>query len=117
LIVESEPLATPVEASTILQIPEPPKEEEIPPLQDMSEFEDELFFDFGNTSNYSAIRKSSTKSAPNQHLPDPTEEKFLKKSMKELTTIISNEWLGKIQAFSGSHSFRFSLYFHLLSDS
>jgi hypothetical protein len=34
-------------------------------------------------------------STPNQHLPDPTEEKFLKKTMKELITIISNEWLGE----------------------
>ena len=34
-------------------------------------------------------------SVPNQHLPNPTEEKFLKKTMKELTAIISNEWLGE----------------------
>ena len=34
-------------------------------------------------------------SAPNQHLPDPTKEKFLKKTMKELTTLVSNEWLGE----------------------
>jgi len=61
----------------------------------MFEFEDELFSDFGNTLNYYAIRKSSAPSAPNQHLPDPTEEKFLKKTVKELTTIISNEWLGE----------------------
>jgi hypothetical protein len=95
LIVEPEPLATPLEASTVLQVPEPPKVEEIPPLENMSEFEDELFSDFRNTSNYSAIRKSLAKSAPNQHLPDPTEEKFLRKTVKELTTIISNEWLGE----------------------
>ena len=61
----------------------------------MFEFEDELFSNFGNTSNYYAIRKSSAPSAPNQHLPDPTKEKFLKKTMKELTTIVSNEWLGE----------------------
>jgi hypothetical protein len=45
--------------------------------------------------NYYAIIKTSAPSAPNQHLPDPTEEKFLKKTMKELTTIVSNEWLGE----------------------
>ena len=78
MIVEPEPLATPLEASTVLQVPEPLKEEEIPPLENMIEFEDELFSDFGNTSNYYAIRKSSAPSTPNQHLPDPTEEKFLK---------------------------------------
>jgi hypothetical protein len=61
----------------------------------MFEFEDELFSDFGNTLNYYAIRKSSAPSTPNQHLPNPTEEKFLKKTVKELTTIVSNEWLGE----------------------
>jgi hypothetical protein len=91
MIVEPEPLTTPLEASTILQVPEPPKKEEILPLENMSEFKDELFSDFGNISNYYAIRKSSAPLAPNQHLPDPTEEKFLKKTMKELTTIVSNE--------------------------
>jgi hypothetical protein len=95
LIVEPEPLATPLEASTILQVPEPPKEEEILPFKNMFEFEDELFSDFGNTSNYYAIRKSSAPSAPNQHLSDPTEEKFLKNTMKELTMIVSNKWLGE----------------------
>jgi len=95
MIVEPEPLATPLEASTVLQGPKPPKEEEIPPLDNMFEFEDELFSDFGNTSNYYAIRKSLAPSVPNQHLPDSTEEKFLKKTMKKLTTIVSNEWLGE----------------------
>jgi hypothetical protein len=95
LIVELEPLTTPLEASTILQVPKPPKEEEILPLENMFEFEDELYSNFGNTSNYYAIRKSLAPSAPNQHLPDLTEEKFLKKTMKELITTVSNEWLGE----------------------
>ena len=95
MIVEPEPLATPLEASTILQFLEPPKQEEIPPLENMSEIEDELFSDFGNTSNYYAIRKSLAPLAPNQHLPNPTKEKLIQKTMKELTTIISNDWLGE----------------------
>jgi len=33
VIVEPEPLTTPLEASTVLQVPEPPKEEENPPLE------------------------------------------------------------------------------------
>ena len=61
----------------------------------MFEFEDELFSNFGNTSNYYPIKKSLAPSAPNQHLPDPTKEKFLKKTTKELTIIVSNEWLGE----------------------
>jgi hypothetical protein len=64
-------------------------------LENIPKFEDDLSSDFGNTSNYYAIRKSSAPSAPNQHLPDPAKEKFLKKTVKELTTIISNEWLGE----------------------
>jgi len=58
LIVEPEPLATPLEASAVLQVPESSKEEEISPLENMFEFEDELSSDFGNTLNYYAIRKS-----------------------------------------------------------
>jgi hypothetical protein len=95
VIVEPEPLATPLEAVTILQVPEPPKEEEIPSLEDMYKFEDEFLSDFRNTLNYYTRRKSSAPSAPNQHLPDPTGEKFLKNTVKELTTIISNKWLGE----------------------
>jgi hypothetical protein len=65
MIVEPEPLATPLEASTILQVPEPLKEEEFLPLENMFEFKEDFFFDFGNTSNYYAIRKSLAPSAPN----------------------------------------------------
>jgi hypothetical protein len=61
----------------------------------MFEFEEDLFSDFGNTSNYYEIRKCLAPSAPNQHLSDPIKEKFLKKIVKELTTIISNKWLGE----------------------
>ena len=39
MIVEPEPLTTPLEASTVLQVPEPPKKEEILPLENISEFE------------------------------------------------------------------------------
>ena len=35
MIVEPEPLTTPLEASTILQVPKPPKEEEILPLENV----------------------------------------------------------------------------------
>jgi len=43
LIVEPEPLATPLEDSIVLQVPEPPKTEEILPLENMFEFEEDLF--------------------------------------------------------------------------
>jgi hypothetical protein len=95
VIVEPEPLATTLDASTVLQVPKPPKEEEILPLENMFEFEEDLFSNFGNALNYYAIRKSLAPSTPNQHHPNPTEEKFLKRTVKELTTIVSNEWLGE----------------------
>jgi hypothetical protein len=72
---------------------ETPKEEEIPLSQDMFKFKEYLFSNFGNTSNYCVIRKYLAPSAPNQHLSNPTEDKFLKENVKELTTIISNDWL------------------------
>jgi len=59
----------------------------------MFEFEDELFSNFRNTSNYYAIWKSLAPSAPNQHVLDPTIEKLFKKTVKKLTMIVSNEWL------------------------
>ena len=65
MIDEPKPLATPLEASIVLQVFEPPKEEEILPLENMFEFEEDLFSDFGNTLNYYAIRKSSALLAPN----------------------------------------------------
>ena len=58
MIVEPEHLTTPLEASTVLQVPKPPKEEEICPFENILEFEEDLFSDFGNASNYYAIRKS-----------------------------------------------------------
>jgi hypothetical protein len=79
VIVEPEPLVTLLEASTILQVSKPPKEEDIPPLKNMFEFEEDLFSNFRNTLTYYAIRKSSAPLAPNQHLPNLTKEKFLKK--------------------------------------
>jgi hypothetical protein len=45
----SQPLAIPD--------PEPPKEEETPISNFMLEFEDELFDEYGNTSNYHMTRK------------------------------------------------------------
>ena len=60
----------------------------------MIEFEDELFDEYGNTLNYDTMRRpqESRKSLHEEPL-DPSEEAFLKKTMKELVSIISNEWL------------------------
>ena len=60
----------------------------------MLELEDELFDEYGNTLNYHTLRrpKKSRKSLHEEPL-DPFEEAFLKKTTKELVSIISNEWL------------------------
>jgi len=61
----------------------------------MIEFEDELFDEYGNTSNYHTMRRpqKSRKSSSNVEPLYPSEEAFLKKTTKELVSIISNEWL------------------------
>ena len=61
----------------------------------MLEFEDELFNEYGNISNYHTMRRpqKSRKSSSNEEPLDPSEEVFLKKTTKELVSIISNEWL------------------------
>ena len=61
----------------------------------MLELKDEHFDEYGNTSNYHTMRRpqKSRKSSSNEDPLDPSEEAFLKKTMKELVSIISNEWL------------------------
>ena len=61
----------------------------------MLEFEDKLFDEYGNTLNYHTMRRpqKSKESSSNEEPLDPSEEAFLKKTTKELVSIISNEWL------------------------
>ena len=60
----------------------------------MLEFEDDFFDKYGDTSNYHTMRRphKSRKSSYEEPL-DPSEEAFLKKTTKELVSIISNERL------------------------
>ena len=59
----------------------------------MLEFEDELFDEYGNTSNYHTMRRpSKSRKSLHEEPLDPSEEDFLKKTTKELVSIISNEW-------------------------
>ena len=59
----------------------------------MLEFEDELFDEYGNISNYHTMRRpqKSRKSSSNEGPLDPSKEAFRKKTMKELVSITSNE--------------------------
>ena len=79
----------------ILVVPthKPPEEEETPILDFMHEFEDELFAEYGNTSNYHTMRKPQKprKSSSHEEIFHPSEEAFLKKTTKELVSIISNK--------------------------
>ena len=61
----------------------------------MLEFEDELFDEYGDTLNYHTMRRPQKprKSSSHEEIPNPSEEAFLKKTTKELVSIISNEWL------------------------
>jgi len=56
---------------------------------DLPPFEDDLFDEFGNTSNYLCQRRPPV---PVTTL-DPLDEKFLRESIRELTSIMSNEWV------------------------
>jgi hypothetical protein len=85
LHVESEPDST-AESSSQSQEPE---EEEIHPLEIPFQFEEDLFEDYGNTSNYSCEKRPPTKVNSN----DPLDKAMLKETVKKLTTIMSNEWL------------------------
>jgi hypothetical protein len=84
------------EPSKPLAIPDPeaPEEEETLISYFMLEFEDELFDEHGNTSNYHMMRKpQESRNPPSIKSLDPFEEDFFKKKMKELVSVFSNEWL------------------------
>ena len=68
----------------------------------MLEFEDELFDEYGNTSNYHTMRRPQNprKSSSHEEILDPSEQAFLKKTTKVLVSIISNEWLEEIELSS-----------------
>jgi hypothetical protein len=81
----SQPLAIPD--------PEPSEEEKTPILDFMLEFEDKLFDEYGNTSNYHMIRKpQESRNPPSIKSLDPSEEDFFKNIMKDLVFVLSNEW-------------------------
>jgi hypothetical protein len=66
-----------------------PKEEEPLPLEFQHGFEEDLFEDFGNTSNYLCQKRPPISVT---HL-EPYEKEFFRETIKELTTLMSNEWL------------------------
>jgi hypothetical protein len=69
--------------------PEPEDLEEGFQPSDLPYFEDEFFEDFGNTSNYACQKRPPVPVIP----CEPLDNEFLKESTKELTTIMSIEWV------------------------
>jgi hypothetical protein len=94
LTAKPKSLPNPPQPSAI-SIFEPLEKEETPLSDFMLDFEDELFTEYGNTSNYYSVRKPQEpkKSSLHKEPLDPSEEAFLKRTTKELVSIISNEWL------------------------
>ena len=69
--------------------PEPKDLEDGYQPSDLPPFEDDLFKDFRNTSNYLCQKKPLVSVTP----LDPLDKEFLKESIRELTTIMSIEWV------------------------
>jgi len=69
--------------------PEPKDSKEGLQPSDLPPFEDDLFKEFGNTSNYLCQRRPPVLVTP----LDPLEEEFFRESITELTLIMSNEWV------------------------
>jgi hypothetical protein len=81
--------------SAVLE-PKLTQEEEVKtPLSDfMLDFEDDLFTEFGNTSNYHVIMKpQESRESKNANFLHPDDVEFLKKTTKELISVLSDEWL------------------------
>jgi hypothetical protein len=92
-ITEPESLPEPSQTSAIPD-PKPPKKEKTPISDFILEFEDKHFDEYGNTSNYHMMRKPQEPRKSSSVEPlDTSEETVLKKTMKELMSIMSNEWL------------------------
>nr|AAR89045.1 putative reverse transcriptase [Oryza sativa Japonica Group]ABF97688.1 retrotransposon protein, putative, unclassified [Oryza sativa Japonica Group] len=98
LHVGSEPDST-AESSSQSQEPE---EEQIHPTEIPFQFEEDFFEDYGNTSNYSCEKRPLTR----VHSNDPLNKAMLKKTVKKLTTIMSNEWLREGELSSESIQIR-----------
>jgi len=69
--------------------PKDPKEGFQP--SDFSYFEDEFFKDFGNTSKYACQKRPPVPVTPSE----PLDKESLKESIKELSAIMSSEWLNE----------------------
>jgi hypothetical protein len=90
-LFESAPLLLTYPDLTTEPSPEPEtmEEEEIQPSGFPFEFEEDLFEDFGNTSNHFHQKKPQVPIGPTE----PLDKAFLKETVKDLTAIMSSEWV------------------------
>ena len=86
------------EPITSLERPSPKPEDPEEGFQpwDLPPFEDELFEYFKNTSKYSCQKKPLVPFTP----LDPLDKEILKESIKELTAIMSSEWVEEAERSS-----------------
>jgi hypothetical protein len=113
-ILENTPLLEPLcvepgssheEVSLTKAKPKPPIQRPSPELKTPEEgfppskfpcFEDEFHEDFGNASKYSYQKRPPVPVSP----LDPLDKEFLRESVKELITIMSNEWVEEAELSS-----------------
>ena len=86
--LESQSVGSNSELSPKLK-PETVEEEDSLPPEFLQSIEYDLFEDFGNTSRYFYQKRPSV---PVTSM-DPSEENYLRETIRELTTLMSNEWL------------------------
>jgi hypothetical protein len=94
-IAQPELLLESSQPSAVLEPKLTQEEEEKTPLSDfMLDFEDDLFTEFGNTSNYYVIMKpQESKESKNANFLHSDDVESLKKTTKELISVLSDAWL------------------------
>jgi hypothetical protein len=68
-------------------------QEEIPLPDFINDIEDDLFFDYGNTSKYHKEKRPRKHTSSSHEKIDPFEQNFLREHTVELASIMSGEWL------------------------
>ena len=86
------------EPTLLIQEPNPRPEDSKEGLQplDLPPFEDDIFEDFKNTSNYSCQVRPPVPVTP----LDPLDEEIIRESIKELTAIMTTEWIEEAEQSS-----------------
>jgi hypothetical protein len=85
-------------------------EEEIQPPEFPFEFEDGLFEDFGNTSNYLYQKRPPVPIGP----AEPLDKAFLKEMVRDLTAVMSSEWVQEGELSSEPLQIVAPLFYHSL---